>query len=227
MNKFYVYEHWRPDTDTCFYVGKGHGSRAYNFKRKHNIRHRNIVKKLIKLGMCAEVRMVASSLTEEVAFKSEIERIAFWRSLGVNIVNKTDGGEGASGYRHTAEVKQMLRKSLALANQTRGPHSPETIAKMRAAKLGKKQSPEHISNAAAANRGRKYVRSEEYCLKMSRIKIGRRHSDETKAKMSISQSGKIKPISPETIAKISLRLKGKPWSEKRRAVQNAKEMSGG
>jgi hypothetical protein len=27
--KFYVYEHWRPDKDVCFYVGKGHGRRAY------------------------------------------------------------------------------------------------------------------------------------------------------------------------------------------------------
>jgi hypothetical protein len=23
MNSFYVYEHWRPDKDICFYVGEG------------------------------------------------------------------------------------------------------------------------------------------------------------------------------------------------------------
>ena len=28
MNIFYVYEHWRPDHDECFYVGKGKGGRA-------------------------------------------------------------------------------------------------------------------------------------------------------------------------------------------------------
>ena len=25
---FYVYEHWRPDKNVCFYVGKGKGKRA-------------------------------------------------------------------------------------------------------------------------------------------------------------------------------------------------------
>ena len=25
---YYVYEHWRPDKDVCFYVGKGKGGRA-------------------------------------------------------------------------------------------------------------------------------------------------------------------------------------------------------
>ena len=28
MTIFYVYEHWRPDKDTCFWVGKGKGDRA-------------------------------------------------------------------------------------------------------------------------------------------------------------------------------------------------------
>lgn len=31
MSIFYVYEHWRPDKDVCFYVGKGSKGRARTF----------------------------------------------------------------------------------------------------------------------------------------------------------------------------------------------------
>jgi hypothetical protein len=93
---FYVYEHWRPDRDECFYVGKGMGGRA-NKMRDRNLHHRAIVKKLSALGMAVEVRMVATGLDEETAFEIEVERIAFWRAAGIDLANKTNGGDGVSG----------------------------------------------------------------------------------------------------------------------------------
>ena len=44
-NIFYVYEHVRPDTGVCFYVGKGKGKRAWNMKDR-NAHHRAIQSKL-------------------------------------------------------------------------------------------------------------------------------------------------------------------------------------
>src|ERR1035437_7660606 len=82
---FYVYEHWRPDTDMCFWVGKGHGKRAHKLKRNHY--YNNVVKKLAKNGMCIEVRMVSSGLSEGDAFSLEKERISFWRSQGKKLAN--------------------------------------------------------------------------------------------------------------------------------------------
>jgi hypothetical protein len=32
---FYVYEHWRPDVDLPFYVGKGKGGRAWENDRNN------------------------------------------------------------------------------------------------------------------------------------------------------------------------------------------------
>jgi hypothetical protein len=93
---FYVYEHWRPDRDECFYVGKGKGGRA-NKMRDRNLHHRAIVKKLSAMGMAVEVRMVATGLDEETAFGIEKQRIAFWRAAGIDLANKTDGGDGVSG----------------------------------------------------------------------------------------------------------------------------------
>ena len=55
MNKFYVYEHWRPDINMPFYVGKGSGNRAFRLKKNRNRHFRNIVSKLEKQGLCVEI----------------------------------------------------------------------------------------------------------------------------------------------------------------------------
>lgn len=205
--KFYVYEHWRPDEDVPFYVGKGKGRRAFSLRR-NNRQHKFVVDKLGRLGMCAEVRLVASDLSESDAFKIERERIAFWRSVGVRLANVSDGGGGYSGFKHTQEFKEKARIQITAYNERRGPPSEETREKMRAAKLGKKQSPEHVAKAAAASRGRKYgPKSPAIRAKISASKIGSRASEETRAKMSSSHTGR-----PGA-------LKGRSWSEKRRAAQ--------
>lgn len=134
-NIFYVYEHWRPDLDVCFYVGKGHGKRAYRFKRG---RHYNrTIKKLSRMGTCAEVRLVASNLTEAAAFALEIERIAFWRSVGVSLTNRTDGGEGVRGKMHGMAMKaahaRPETKERHRAAVTKAHARPETKDKHRAA----------------------------------------------------------------------------------------------
>jgi len=58
--------------------------------------------------------------------------ITFFRAQGCRLTNMTDGGEGFG----------------------KRPVSAETRAKMRAAKLGKKQSPEHIAKRIAPRIGR-------------------------------------------------------------------------
>ena len=90
----------------CFWVGKGHGKRAHKLKRNHY--YNNVVKKLAKNGMCIEVRMVSSGLSEGDAFSLEKARISFWRSQGIKLANLTDGGEGASGFKHSDDAKRAL-----------------------------------------------------------------------------------------------------------------------
>ena len=107
---FYVYEHWRSDTSQCFYVGKGTGRRAHKFncRTKH---HRHIGALLRSLGGDIEIRFVATDLDEPAALTLECERIAHWRSLGVPLVNLTDGGEGASGYVAPPETRAKVSKA--------------------------------------------------------------------------------------------------------------------
>src|SRR5580658_6240831 len=97
--KFYVYEHWRPDRGECFYVGKGHGRRAYDMRRGRNRWHKFLQAKLSALGTAIEIKIIADGLTEAEAFAKEIERIAFWKNDGADLCNLTDGGDGPSGYK--------------------------------------------------------------------------------------------------------------------------------
>jgi hypothetical protein len=60
---FYVYEHWRPDKNQPFYVGKGKGKRAFHFHRGHNLHYTNIVKRLTKLGLQVGVVIPLAGVT--------------------------------------------------------------------------------------------------------------------------------------------------------------------
>lgn len=149
MNQdFLVYEHWRPDTGKCFYVGKGKRKRARSLEPR-NSRHGRIVMKLARLGLAPEIRIVRSGLTESEAFSLEVMTITHWRNAGIEIANYTTGGDGPSGYVHTDATKAILRK-LALGrkwspethlkrSQPRGPISEATRAKQSAsAKIAQK-----------------------------------------------------------------------------------------
>jgi hypothetical protein len=193
---FYVYEHWRPDRDECFYVGKGMGGRA-NKMRDRNLHHRAIAKKLSTMGMAVEVRMVATGLDEETAFEIEMERIAFWRAAGIDLANKTNGGDGVSGLKMSDAAK----------------------ARMSAAKMGKKQDPEAVAKRIAPLIGRKQPRDAVEASASKRR--GKKLSDEHKAKLSAAHTGKV--VSQEAREALSAANKGKPWGQKRRDAEEAKK----
>lgn len=84
-----------------------------------NVRHMRVQSKLSTFGHAVEVRIVAEHLSESEAFASESRLIKFWRDTGTDLVNLTDGGEGVSN------------------------PSPETRARMRAAKVGRRLTDQH------------------------------------------------------------------------------------
>lgn len=88
---FYVYAHHRNDSGAPFYVGKGSGKRAWTIKSSG----RNMHWKRIVAKHGRTVRVVAEGLDEELALLAEVELIDKLRRTGADLVNKTDGGEGA------------------------------------------------------------------------------------------------------------------------------------
>jgi hypothetical protein len=202
--KFCVYEHWRPDKNICFYVGKGTRKRAYSLTRKENPRYGRVVEKLLRSGLKVDVRIVGTDLTEEDAFKIEIDLIARHRTLGIELLNLTRGGEGSSGCTRSEEFRQKIRefqtgrpkpsmrgKKLSDDHKAKiapigRPVSETTRAKISAAQKGKPR-PELI--------GRKF--SEETLERMR----NRLFTDEHRKRISDAKKGK--PKSPEHRAKLA------------------------
>ncbi len=146
-----MYEHWRPDKDVCFYVGKGTGDRVTLTKRPENRHYFNVVRKLARLGMCVEVRMVASGLTNQEALVLEVERIAFWLDAGVKLANKTPGGQGGGmiGRSH----KEKTRKKISQALLGHG-FSEESLVKMRGPRGCSEKMKAALQATAAKKKGK-------------------------------------------------------------------------
>jgi hypothetical protein len=110
---FYVYEHWRSDLNTCFYVGKGSGDRAYKFQTNRNRFYRNVVAKLRRRGLCPIVRFVITEIDDELeAYVLEVEQVALRREQGYLLVNLTEGGGGVRGVVLSADTRQKISEKL-------------------------------------------------------------------------------------------------------------------
>lgn len=138
VEKFYTYMHTRNDTGKPFYIGKGRWNRAWDCRRSKRGAHwSNIAKK-----HGHTVHILAYWPTEKDAFDHEILLIESLNSLGLNLANKTEGGEGSSGYKWSVERRERLSRSASVrmrgaSNPMFGKkHSEDTRAKQRNAKRG-------------------------------------------------------------------------------------------
>lgn len=153
---FYGYIHCKPD-GTPFYVGKGDETRVSSKKRHHNKHHMNILKKYGEENILVG-KMECS--TEELAFDLERGLIKRLRKMGANIVNLTDGGDGAKGAIRSPETRAKMSQAQAGNKKSLGRvRSAETRAKISAGKLGNNWN------------------------------VGRKYSDETRRKRSRSLGG--------------------------------------
>jgi len=157
--------------------------------------------------------------SEDQAMSDEIHQIAQLRREGYALVNRTAGGDGTSGYRHTDEAKAAMAKAaIGRPSAFKGRSHAETT-KATASTAAKKQAQkltqeERSARAAAASKAHwdrvpkeKRMVSAEVRAKISASRKGTpawnkgiSPSDEVRAKMSVS--GKNKAMTPEHKAKI-------------------------
>jgi hypothetical protein len=211
MGKFYIYEHWRSDTNACFYVGKGCGSRAYDMNHRSNS-HKSIQRELHRAGLFIVVQITARNLTESSAFETERSTISTRRADGSPLINMTAGGQGTSGHKHSPETRALIA-AIAAARP------PEHGAKISAAKRGCKFTAEHRAKIGAAGRGR--TASPETRVKLAAVWRGRHHSPEAKAKLSEALRGH--PVSESSRQKMADRARGRRQSAEtiaKRAASN-------
>lgn len=156
---FYVYEHRHKDNGCIFYIGKGTAHsrgdyiRAFDFWR----RKKSWFSSVKKHGVVASV--VAEFFTEHDALAFEAELIATYgrRDLGKGpLINHTDGGKGASGYKMHPDVITKLsqrNRGRIVSAETRRKIS-EANSGQRHWKYGAKESEETRAKKAASMRGK-------------------------------------------------------------------------
>lgn len=189
--KSYVYRHRRLDTNEIFYVGKGTKSKSksfYSYKTEFNrafIKNnrskwwQNITKKTEYV-----VEILFDNLSESEASELEIFLISEYKRIdccGGILVNMTDGGDGLSGYKFTAEQKNKMSESQKGKIVTE-----ETKNKISKSSKGKTLTEKHKENLSKSHNGKKM--SNEAIEKMRNYKLNKKVSEETKKLISLSQT---------------------------------------
>ena len=183
-NRFYTYAYLRKD-GTPYYIGKGTGKRAY---QKHNLFNPPPKERIIFLKQ---------NLTEEEAFKHEIYMIAVFgrKDLRTGILrNKTDGGDGSSGFVHSEESKRKM------SEKGKG-------------KFSGKNNPMYGVSLKGENHhfyGKSHTK--ETKIKMSEKRKGKKPYDMTdESRRKMSEAKKNKPLSKEHIENMSKARRGRKW----------------
>lgn len=131
MNKYYLYQHRRLDTNEVFYIGIGTKSqndikRNYYTRSTTKSRRSNFWKNIYnKAGRKVEILLESDSYDfikqKEIEFVAKLGRAD--KNLG-NLVNHTDGGEGTKGLIVSKETKEKLKlakiKAYANGYRTKG-----------------------------------------------------------------------------------------------------------
>lgn len=190
-NKYYVYEYWRLDNNTCFYVGKGTKSRYISMKN----RNRNFLNIVNKIDCC--VTIIKTDLTEAEALELEckvIDRYVFEEGYGISckghkkipnepyLVNQTWGGDGISGHKHSMETIEKIR--LKRKEQV---FTQEDYLKLSNSLKGRKFTDEWSKKKSDAQRGHK-----NHMFGKTGEKhhwYGKKHTQETKNILSEQKKG--------------------------------------
>lgn len=200
---FYTYAHYKPD-NSVFYIGKGRGRRAWE-KSSRSKRWKQLVQEVGD----HKVEILAQWSTEQEAFDHEIFLIACFRDMGVDLINVSKGGYGASGYRHRDDVLAHLSEIRVGSKNSFFGKSHSEEAKKR------------ISKAKKANPSKPWLgkpRDEETKRKISESltgRVGHKHTEESRRKLSLSHKGKKQaPPSEETRKKLSEAVK-RSWIQRK------------
>ena len=145
---FYVYAYIRSkDSETAkagtpYYIGKGKAKRAIE---GHTVRTPKDYERII---------ILEQNLTEVGAFAIERRLIRWWGRKDIHtgiLRNKTDGGEGTSGWKMPTETRNKI------GDANRGNvFSDKSKKNISNGKKGKKRTPEHSANISKALTGKTY-----------------------------------------------------------------------
>ncbi len=204
---FYVYV-WRDGNGEPFYVGKGHGRRAYD------VYDRSADFSEIHAGGGCSVEIVDWFIHEAQAFAHEIELIFQYgrRAHSGTLVNKTDGGDGCAGHIKSQEAIAKWREKNVGRKR-----DPEIGARISATKTGHTHTDETRAKLSLAHKKRF---DDDPSLRDAQRQMMLNISDETRAKMGASAKRRMEDDPAERM-RLADATRGKPVPQGRRAKISA------
>lgn len=146
------------------------------------------IAKLLRLGYLPRIELV-QTVPESDWQSAEQYWIGYYRSLGCDLVNGTEGGDG--GNRQTPEVRakmSAIKKGITPQWRVGTTHSEATKQKIGQSNSGKSPSAETRSKMSVSHTGQK--RTDEQRSHMGQAWLGRKHTEESKLKMSAAKKGR-------------------------------------
>jgi hypothetical protein len=161
-----VYSHMKKDSREIYYIGIGKDiKRAYHTGSRSEIWKRHYA----KYGLIVDI--LCNNIDLDSA--KNIEKFLIAQYGKNQLCNRTDGGEGFFGGKHTEETKKIIKEK-----NTGKKASQETLIKMSLSSKGHNrrpkgtwnQKPESVEKISKAFKGKK--RSEYFCQQVKKSKVG-------------------------------------------------------
>lgn len=205
--KHYIYILIDPRDNRLRYVGKTVNIQnrydAHCTKQRGNHHRANWLNQLYFLGL-KPVMQIIEECNEDTWANREIFWIKYYRDLGCDLVNETNGGEGVTGHSWTPNEKQRLKMSEAKKGKS---FTEDHKNKIREANKGKTLSEDHKRKISEATRGK--TRDESFRYKLSEANKGEKNphygkplSAETRQKISDSHKGKNNKLTEQQVREI-------------------------
>lgn len=201
---FYIYG--LLNDDLLRYIGKTNDPKtryARHLRGKLQTHTSSWIASLKAKGIKPTIILLEEFANEAESLQAEQFYISYFRYLGANLTNHTDGGEGTTGYRHTEIAKRRMSQKRkgknhhfygikGAANPNFGQKRPAQGPKISAALKGKKLSKEHRKNISLAQQGRKQSKETIAKRRATILKNGGyggwKHTPEALEKMSGSKN---------------------------------------
>jgi len=211
--RYYIYQHYIPDSKIPFYIGKGKVNQNGNVrafsKRNRNTYWKNIVNKFGYL-----VNITHENICNDEASSIEKYLIDFFGRRDLkkgNLVNLTDGGEGSVNYKHSHKSKDKIGQKSRSRGQWKGNKNPfygkslSELHKKKISDAAKKSNKKRVISEETKEKISKslkkyfnqfpekkaYLSSNEHRIKVSQSLKGRTFNQEWKNKISNSKKKKI------------------------------------
>jgi len=215
---FYVYVYYDPrplKKGQPVYVGKGTGARDLSHwsRGSHNKPFQDFISHLKQRNYVATCERVFETENEQEAFVKEMELIKLYgrRDLKtVTLFNRTDGGEGLSGYVKSDAEKEVDRHGTLLNWQ-----DPEYRAKVVAGQIKAQNTPEALETKSVNSKKLWATKGDTLAKSIKEA----RNTEESKAKTSAQ--AKAQWSDPEYAAKQSANNKEIANREEVKAAKKA------